>query len=65
VQDLQPEAGASVAEGIRAGGGAAGSAGGDVSNPGDVTSIVQDLLRSHDRVDILVNNAGVQHIAPI
>jgi 3-hydroxybutyrate dehydrogenase len=65
VQDLQPEAAASVAEGIRATGGAAGSAGGDVSNPDDVTSIVQDLLRSHDRVDILVNNAGVQHVAPI
>jgi 3-hydroxybutyrate dehydrogenase len=65
VQDLQPEAGASVAEGIRAAGGAAGSAGGDVSNPDDVTSIVQDILRSHGHVDILVNNAGVQHVAPI
>jgi 3-hydroxybutyrate dehydrogenase len=65
VQDLRPEAGTLVAEGIRAAGGAAGAVGGDVSNPDDVTSIVQDLLRSRDRLDILVNNAGVQHVAPI
>jgi 3-hydroxybutyrate dehydrogenase len=65
VQDLRLKAATSVAEVIRAAGGAAGAIGGDVSNPDDVTSIVQDLLRSHDRVDILVNNAGVQHVAPI
>jgi 3-hydroxybutyrate dehydrogenase len=65
VQDLQPEAAASVADGIRVAGGVAGSASGDVSVPDDVTSIVEGLLQSHGRLDILVNNAGVQHVAPI
>jgi 3-hydroxybutyrate dehydrogenase len=65
VQDLQPGTGASVAEDICAAGGAAGSVGGDVSDPDDVASIVGDVLRSRGRVDILVNNAGVQHVAPI
>ncbi len=65
VQDLQPEPAAAIAEGIRAAGGSAGSIGGDVSNPDDVTAIVESLLDSHDRVDILVNNAGFQYVAPI
>jgi 3-hydroxybutyrate dehydrogenase len=69
VQDLRPEAAAEaaaeVAESIRAVGGAADPVGGDVSNPDDVRSIVDGLLRSHDRIDVLVNNAGVQHVAPL
>jgi 3-hydroxybutyrate dehydrogenase len=65
VQDLRPEAAAAVAESIRAVGGAADPVGGDVSNPDDVRSIVDGLLRSHDRIDVLVNNAGVQHVAPL
>jgi NAD(P)-dependent dehydrogenase (short-subunit alcohol dehydrogenase family) len=59
VQDLRPEPAARVVEGIQAAGGQAGSVGGDVSNPNDVTAMVEMLLRSHDRVDILVNNAGL------
>jgi 3-hydroxybutyrate dehydrogenase len=59
VQDLVPDAGALIAEDIRAAGGTAGSVGGDVSNPDDVSTMVAD------RVDILVNNAGVQHVAPV
>jgi 3-hydroxybutyrate dehydrogenase len=65
VQDLQPDAAATVAEGIRAAGGQAEATGGDVSNSEDVTTIVGKLLQSNDRVDILVNNAGLQHVAPI
>ena len=65
VQDLRLEAAATVANGIRASGGAAAAVGGDVSNPDDVRAIVEGLLRAHDRVDILVNNAGLQHVAPL
>jgi len=65
VQDLRPEAAATVAERIRAAGGAAGAVGGDVSDPDDVAAIVNGLLASHGRVDVLVNNAGLQHVAPI
>lgn len=65
VQDLALEAAASVAEDIRSAGGSADSVGGDVSSPGDVSSIVDDLLNARGRVDILVNNAGIQHVSPI
>jgi 3-hydroxybutyrate dehydrogenase len=65
VQDLRPDSAAGIAEDIRARGGAAGFAGGDVSNPDDVRTFVEGVLQSHDRIDILVNNAGVQHVAPL
>jgi 3-hydroxybutyrate dehydrogenase len=65
VQDVRPDAAGAVVERIRSAGGAADAAGGDVSNPDDVSAIVDGLLRSHDRVDVLVNNAGVQHVAPL
>jgi 3-hydroxybutyrate dehydrogenase len=65
VQDLNAKAAEGVAERISASGNAAGSFGGDVSNPADVASIVDHLLQSHGRIDILVNNAGLQYVAPI
>jgi 3-hydroxybutyrate dehydrogenase len=65
VQDLRPDAAATVADRIRAADGRADAIGGDVSTPGDVTAMVDALVRSQDRVDILVNNAGVQHVAPL
>jgi 3-hydroxybutyrate dehydrogenase len=65
VQDLRPDPAAGIAEQIRAHGGAAGFAGGDISNPDDVRTLVEGLLQSHDRIDIVVNNAGVQHVAPL
>ena len=65
VQDLRPDAAATVAEGIRAAGGAAGAVGGDVSDPDDVAAIVDRLAASHGRIDVLVNNAGLQHVAPL
>jgi 3-hydroxybutyrate dehydrogenase len=65
VQDLRPEAAAAVVERIRALDGVADAIGGDVSNPDDVRSIVDDMLHKYERIDILVNNAGVQHVAPI
>jgi 3-hydroxybutyrate dehydrogenase len=65
VQDLRLEGSEAIAESIRSEGGEAASIDGDVSNPEDVSKIVDCLLASHGRIDILVNNAGVQHIAPI
>jgi 3-hydroxybutyrate dehydrogenase len=65
VQDLKPDAAATIAERISAEGGVADAIGGDVSNPDDVAAIVAGLLESHGRVDVLVNNAGLQHVAPI
>ena len=65
VQDLRPDPAAGIVESIRARGGAADAVGGDVSNPDDVRTLVEELLQSHDRIDILVNNAGVQHVAPL
>ena len=65
VQDLRPEPAASIVERIRATGGEADAVGGDVSNPDDVQTIVDELIGSHDRIDILVNNAGLQHVAPL
>ena len=65
VQDLRLDSAADIVERIQARGGAAGMAGGDVSNPDDVRTLVEGLLQSHDRIDILVNNAGVQHVAPL
>jgi 3-hydroxybutyrate dehydrogenase len=65
VQDLRRESAQEVAEHIQAAVGAAEATGGDISNPGDVHSIVDALLRSHGQVDILINNAGVQHVAPL
>jgi 3-hydroxybutyrate dehydrogenase len=65
VQDLRPDPAAGIVEDIHAHGGAAGMAGGDVSDPDDVRTLVDGLLQSHDRIDILVNNAGVQHVAPL
>jgi 3-hydroxybutyrate dehydrogenase len=65
VQDLRSEAAAAVVERIRTVDGVADAVGGDVSNPDDVRSIVDDMLHKYERIDILVNNAGVQHVAPI
>jgi 3-hydroxybutyrate dehydrogenase len=65
VQDLRLEPAAGIVERIHARGGAAGMAGGDVSDPDDVRATVEELLQSHDRIDILVNNAGLQHVAPL
>jgi 3-hydroxybutyrate dehydrogenase len=65
VQDLRLDSAAAIVESIRATGGAAEAVAGDVSNPDDVRTIVDNVLRSHDRIDVLVNNAGVQHVAPL
>jgi 3-hydroxybutyrate dehydrogenase len=65
VQDLRLDPAAAIVESIRATDGAADAVGGDVSNPDDVQTIVDELIGSHDRIDILVNNAGLQHVAPL
>lgn len=39
--------------------------GGDLSNPSDVKSLVEDAVSQLGRVDILVNNAGIQHVSDV
>ena len=65
VQDLRRDSATAVVERIRSLNGVADAVGGDVSNPDDVRSIVDDMLHTYERIDILVNNAGVQHVAPL
>ena len=37
----------------------------DMSQPGQIASLVQETERRLGSLDILVNNAGIQHVAPI
>lgn len=37
----------------------------DVADPSAVRAMVEETVRTFDRLDILVNNAGLQHVAPI
>src|SRR5690606_34070739 len=38
--------------------------GADMSQPAEITRMVENATREFGRVDILVNNAGIQHTAP-
>jgi NAD(P)-dependent dehydrogenase (short-subunit alcohol dehydrogenase family) len=53
---------AETVEAIRAEGGAASPAVGDVAEPEDVERIFADAVAALGKVDILVNNAGVQRV---
>lgn len=53
------EAGAAIEGGIRAAGGTARFAQGDVTAPGFPDRLMDDVLRHEGRIDVLVNNAGV------
>jgi len=60
VNDINPS-GESVARAIRAAGGRAAFAAGDVGNDGDVAALVRFALDEFGDLDIVVNNAGVTH----
>lgn len=61
VNDLKPEAAERVAEAIRAQGGQAAAAGGDVSKDADVAALLDAARRHFGGLDICVNNAGTSH----
>jgi 3-hydroxybutyrate dehydrogenase len=65
VQDLRLDAARETMARIQDTGGSAEAVGGDISDPNDVQTLVDDLISSRGKVDILVNNAGVQHVAPL
>jgi 3-oxoacyl-[acyl-carrier protein] reductase len=61
VNDINLRAGESVANEIRAAGGAAAFCAGDVSLDADVAALVRSALENYGRVDVVVNNAGTTH----
>jgi len=61
VTDLAREAGERVAADIRAAGGRAAFAYGDVSVSADVQALLDAALREFGQLDIVVNNAGTTH----
>ncbi|MEW5881634.1 MAG: SDR family oxidoreductase [Pseudomonadota bacterium] len=61
VNDLAREAGERVAAAIRAAGGRAQFAHGDVSKGADVKGLLDAALAHFGRLDIVVNNAGTTH----
>lgn len=65
VQDVRLDAAQMVAARILAAGGAAEAAGGDISHPEAVRTLIDSALEARGQLDVLVNNAGVQHIAPL
>jgi 2-hydroxycyclohexanecarboxyl-CoA dehydrogenase len=58
VNDLVEDRAAAVAREVEQSGGSAIAVGGDVSDPGDVSRIVQAAMDAYGQVDTLVNNAG-------
>jgi NAD(P)-dependent dehydrogenase (short-subunit alcohol dehydrogenase family) len=36
----------------------------DVTDPAQITAVVEDVLRRHGRIDVLVNNAGRTAVLP-
>lgn len=61
VNDIHREHGEAAAAAIRAAGGAAQYAHGDVSRGEDVAGLLQASLAAFGRLDIVVNNAGTTH----
>jgi 3-oxoacyl-[acyl-carrier protein] reductase len=61
VNDIVGASARRVADDIRAQGGDATAAAGDVSKDADVASLVQSALATYGRLDIIVNNAGTTH----
>ncbi len=59
VNDLNEEPAGRAAAAIRAAGGEAMAAVGDVTSSGDVARMVEAALERYGRIDVLVNNAGV------
>jgi 3-oxoacyl-[acyl-carrier protein] reductase len=61
VNDIVGKSAQRVADDIRARGGEASPAAGDVSKDADVASLVRSALATYGRLDIIVNNAGTTH----
>ena len=61
VNDINLRAGETVANEIRAAGGASAFCAGDVSLDADVAALVHSALENYGRVDVVVNNAGTTH----
>ncbi len=59
INDVNPDAVATVVEFINAGGGSAMGALADVSNGEQVNAMVESVMAAHGRIDVLVNNAGI------
>lgn len=59
VNDINPQAACAVAEEIRRAGGAAIDLVADVSDPEQVSRMVDRVLAQYGAIDILVNNAGI------
>ncbi len=59
VNDIDGEAAASTARGIRDGGGTARAAPADVSDSTQVGAMIDSIMAEHSRIDVLVNNAGI------
>lgn len=64
VNDLSSERAEAVAAAIRAAGGRAVAAAGDVSSETDVAALHATAVAAHGPVALLVNNAGIAHQAP-
>jgi NAD(P)-dependent dehydrogenase (short-subunit alcohol dehydrogenase family) len=65
VCDLDQGACEAVAEALRADGGAAMAAAGDVTDPAATDAVLAAVADAYGRLDILVNNAGVTRDAPL
>ncbi len=61
VNDLARDGGERVAQGIRANGGRAQFAHGDVSKGDDVTALLDAAVQHFGQLDVVVNNAGITH----
>jgi 3-oxoacyl-[acyl-carrier protein] reductase len=61
VNDIVETSARRVADDIRARGGEASAAAGDVSKDADVARLVKSALDTYGRLDIIVNNAGTTH----
>jgi 3-hydroxybutyrate dehydrogenase len=65
IGDINLEAARAVASEIERASGRALAVRGDVSQRGQVQTLVAETARAFGRLDILVNNAGLQFIAPV
>lgn len=57
--DLKEEWAQNIVEEIRSAGGKAEAAGSDVADKSAVDTLIDGILKHHDRLDILINNAGI------
>jgi NAD(P)-dependent dehydrogenase (short-subunit alcohol dehydrogenase family) len=62
--DMKPDALATAAAGLEAGGRTVATHPVDVSEPDQVKEAIDAVVERFGRLDILVNNAGIRHIAP-